>query len=122
MAGITFDFSEVNKLAADLAAAPAKALPNLRKALEVTARHVKDDWKEPLEGSRMVPAGASTISYDVDGTSAEIGPEPGGAGSLVGMLEYGTPNTGPRMHGTAALAKNEKDFVVGVLKATEGVL
>ena len=119
---VSFDFSEVTKLAADLGAAPAKVRPKVRKALEVTARHVKDDWAGDWAGSVTVPAGASSISYDVEDTSAEIGPELKGQGPIVGMLEYGTPNTGARGFGAAALKKNEGDFVKGILMATEGVL
>lgn len=122
MAGISFDFSEVHKLAADLAAAPLKVLPNVQKALEVTARHVKDDWADDWSGSTHVPGGAASITYDVHPLTAEIGPELRGQGPVAGMLEFGTPNTGPRMFGAAALKKNEGDFVRGMLKATEGVL
>jgi len=127
MAGIDFDFSEVDRLAADLLAAPLKAAPKILTALEVTARHVKDDWRESVSGAKFVGGGAAAISYDIDGASltdmrAEIGPELVGQGPLVGMLEDGTPNTGPRQWGRSALAKNEADFVKGILIATEGVL
>jgi hypothetical protein len=130
--GASFDFSEINTLTADLVKAPAEVLPKIRQALEVTARHIKDDWKSDWEGSSHVPAGAYAITYDVEGAasailgksamSAEIGPELKGQGAVVGMLEYGTPNTGPRGFGAAALKKNEPDFERGILKATEGVL
>jgi hypothetical protein len=120
---INFDFSEIDKLAADLGEVPAKIRPNVRKAVEVTARHVKDDWRVPVSGSQSVPGGARTISYDVtsgpDGAEAEIGPEIGGPGALVGMLEYGTPTVGPTGYGHAALQKNEDDFVKGLEIASE---
>jgi hypothetical protein len=132
MSGIEFDFSEINALTADLEKAPAKVLPKIRQALEVTATHIKDDWAEDWSGSSTVPAGAAAITYDIDGASslilgrsamsAEIGPELRGQGPLVGMLEYGTPNTGARGFGAAALKKNEPDFERGILKATEDVL
>jgi len=131
--GVKFDFHEINALTADLVAAPAKVLPKLRQALEVTATNVKKDWQEPLKGSATVPAGAASITYDIIGAaslllgksamSAEIGPELGRAqGPIVGMLEYGTPNTGPRGYGAEALHKNEADFEKGISLATEGVL
>lgn len=126
MSNASFDFSELDRLAADLSAAPAKARDNVRKAVEVTARHVRDAWREPLKGSASVRGGDRTISYDVrssrDEIRAEIGPEIGGVGALVGMLEYGTPTVGPTGYGHAALQKNEEDFIRGILKATEGVL
>lgn len=124
---IDFDFSDLTKLAADLRKAPPKAIPNIVQAVEVTARHVKDDWRKPLEGSEYVPGGARSVSYELKGgaslrasaISAEIGPVVGGPGSLVGMLEYGTPNTGPRGFGSEALRKNQDDFERGILKAAE---
>lgn len=116
--GISADFSEITKLAADLTAAPAKAVPFIRKAITVTARNVKDDWREPLKGSDWLPHGPFSISYDIkvskDAVEAEIGPELKGQGALVGMLEYGTPSTGPTGFGHAALQKNEADFVEGL--------
>lgn len=125
--GISIDFSDLNKLAADLSDAPVKAVPFIRKAVEVTARNVKEDWREPLQGSAMVPRGAASISYDMkldsDGSiGAEIGPELKGQGPIVGMLEYGTPTTGPTGYGHAALQKNEADFEKGLGDALRDAL
>ena len=126
----SFDFSEINELAADIARAPAKVIPNIVKALQVTAGHVKDDWREPLSGSESLPGGAASVTYEMksgasllgSAISVEIGPELKGQGPLVGMLEYGTPNTGARGYGAAALAKNQEDFEQGIYKATEDLL
>jgi hypothetical protein len=124
--GIDFDFSEILAFAADLGRAPEKAGANVRKAFEVTSRHVKDDWQEPLKGSGSIPRGAHSISYDIetDGTSisADIGPALQDQGAIVGMLEYGTPNTGPRGYGAAALQRNQQDFIDGLEKAIGDVL
>lgn len=120
---INFDFSELDKLAADLGDVSRKIRPNVVKALTVTARNVKDAWREPLKGSAQVPGGDRTISYDVtvtaDGVEAEVGPELGGIGAIVGMLEYGTPSTGPTGYGHAALQRNEADFIKGLQIAAE---
>jgi hypothetical protein len=122
----SFDFSDLSKLAADLGEVPAKARVNVRKAVEVTARHVKDDWRKPLSQSVMVPRGAASISYDIKdnrgGVTAEIGPDHEGAGALVGMLEYGTPTVGPTGYGHAALQQNENDFVKGIDLALGDIL
>lgn len=127
MAGIGFDFSEVLKLAADLGEVPDNAGKNIRKAVEVTARKVKDAWKSDVSGSSLAPGGERAISYDLKGgnairgseITAEIGPELGGAGSLVGLVEYGTPTTGPRGYGAAALERNQEDFQKGLEIALE---
>jgi hypothetical protein len=98
----TVDSSDISRLAADISSLPAKAGPFIRKAVEVTARHVRDDWREPLMGSEYVPAGPYSVTYDLAGSgwagvAAEIGPELGRAqGAIVGLLEEGTPTTGPR--------------------------
>jgi hypothetical protein len=127
MSGIGFDFSEVLKLAADLGEVPDKAGPNIRKAVEVTARKIKDDWRNEVAGSNLAPGGESAISYDLRGgnairgseITAEIGPELGGAGSLVGLVEYGTATSGPRGYGAAALERNQEDFQKGLEIALE---
>jgi hypothetical protein len=127
----TFDFSELSKLAADLGEVPAKTHANVRKALEVTARHVKDDWRKPLQQSEMIPRGASTVSYEFtdnpEGVAVEIGPTYRGKGShwvggLVGYLEYGTPSASPTGYGHAALQKNEADFIKGLEIAAGDIL
>lgn len=130
----TFDFSELDKLTADLGQVPAKARANIRKALEVTARHVKDDWQAPLKQSERIPRGAYTVSYDVTSENsrtaditAEIGPTVRGKGShwvggLVGVLEYGTPTTPPTGYGHEALRKNQADFEKGLGIAAGDIL
>jgi hypothetical protein len=127
----TFDFSELSKLAADLGEIPAKTHTNVRKAVEVTARHVKDDWRDPLSQSEMIPRGAFTVSYDIatdsEGVTAEVGPTVRGRGShwlggLIGALEYGTPTTPPTGYGHAALQKNEDDFEKGLAEALKDIL
>jgi hypothetical protein len=127
----TFDYSELSKLAADLGEIPAKTHANVRKAIEVTARHVKDDWRDPLSQSEMIPRGAFTVSYDIatdsEGVTAEIGPTVRGKGShwlggLIGTLEYGTPTTPPTGYGHAALQKNEDDFEKGLAEAVKDIL
>lgn len=124
--GLSIDFSDILKLAADLGDVPKTAGRNIRKAVEVTARHVKDDWREPLQGSALLPRGPYSISYDIKGTGrsveAEIGPELKGQGALIGMLEYGTPSTGPTGYGAKALQQNQDDFEKGLLKAIGDVL
>jgi len=121
---LKFDFSDVLKLAADLGQVPDNAGPNIRKAVEVTARNVKDTWRDSLKGSKHIPRGPSSVSYDIKGESAlsgssvtaEIGPTvgAGGVGGLVGMLEYGTPTSGPTGFGARALQENEGDFQRGL--------
>ena len=121
--GIDLDLTDVLKLAADLGEIPDDAQKFIRKAVEVTARHVRDDWRDPLKGSEYLPGGAYTVSYDFKpdptGIAAEVGPELRGQGPLVGMLEYGTPTVGARGYGAAALERNQGDFEKGLSLAVE---
>lgn len=132
------DFSDLDRLAADLGEVASTAGRYVRAAVEVTARHVKDDWRKELASSTMIPRGQYSVSYDITtfqgfGASvikAEIGPElqggGGGVGGLVGALEYGIPGkAGPTGYGHGALQRNEPDFQHGLdeaLKDAEAVL
>jgi hypothetical protein len=125
VAGIEFNLDELHELTADLTHAPKLALENVRKALEVTARHVKDDWRDKLKGSENLPAAAASVSYEFKGIgtvfgsalSCEIGPTLTGQGPLAGMIEYGTPTVSPRGYGLAALQQTQADFVKGINEA-----
>lgn len=125
--GVTFDYSEILKLAADLGEAPVKAGIKIRQAVEITARKVKDDWAQKLEGTPDVPHASRTITYDIDVVSnraggpssidAEIGSEDGRLQApIVTVLEFGAPskNLPPHGYGAAALKENDDDFELGL--------
>lgn len=121
--------SELGDLAADLRAAGSAARPFVRKAIEVTARNIKDDWAagarvENPEG--FVRAYPSSIDYDVSEgpfrVVAEIGPDLGKRGGTAGFLEDGTVNRPPQHAGRDALESNEDDFYDGLGKAVADAL
>lgn len=128
---IDFDFSELNQLSADLGEAPVKMIPLVRKAVEITARNIKDDWRD--EAVKLSGAHAKrypySISYDmgldVDGSiSADVGPEHkknGKQGMLALALEdaRGGVMSRPQNAGRKAAKKNEQDFMNGLAKAAE---
>lgn len=122
------DFTELDRLAADLGEVPKKAGAFVRKAIEVTARNVRDDWRENAQGMAHAPAFPYSISYDLKSFSgfgatvldAEIGPDkqkPQGA--LGNLIEFGSVNNPPQGLGHGALQRNEGDFVDGLSKALE---
>jgi len=129
---IKFDFAQINTLAADLGTQPALTGRKLRQAIEVTARHVKDEWAKKLEGGNGVPHAPRSITYDVKATpgnvstiEAEIGAETGRLQApIVTVLEFGAPgnNLAPRGYGHGALQDNEADFVKGLELAAEVIL
>jgi hypothetical protein len=130
ISGVDFDFSGVMELTADMGAAAARVIPNVRKTVEVSARNIKEDWRAEAKKANRGHAKEypSAINYDMeldtDGSiGAEIGPVLGAQGSL-GILEEapGGVASAPQGNARRALRNNLADFEKGILKATEGVL
>jgi hypothetical protein len=118
------DFSDMFDLAADLTAAAETALPFIEKALEVTARSIKDDWKQGAEVSRedwnFADDYSASITYEKKHSPGEIGieigPELGRPGGSGGFLEEasGDVRSAPQHAGRDAVRANEDDFVEGL--------
>lgn len=123
--GVDFDFSGLLELGATIGRAEVEIVPNVVKAVEVTARHGKDEFR--AESGRLNKGHAkhypNTVTYDMqldaDGViGAEIGPtlkSRWGQGSL-GLID--APQ-GTSQKVAKAIAA---DFEKGILKATEGPL
>jgi hypothetical protein len=130
--GIEVDASDLSKLASQLGEVPPRSGRNLRQAIEVTARHVRDTWRENAVGMAHAPAFPYSITYDVHGSGnsgsgsqleAEIGPDKSRAqGALGNLIEYGSVNNSPMGLGHAALQTNEADFERGIDRAVEDAL
>jgi hypothetical protein len=128
--GISIDASALDKLVADLGKVPDGAGKNLRKAVEVGARNVKEGWRGRLKGASHASGAAATVSYDMKGgeairgseISAEIGPELKGQGPIAGLIEMGTPTLSPRGYGLAALQDEAPDLEKGVEIAIDQAL
>lgn len=127
MSDIEFDFSDLRALQADLGRAGSQAAQNVRQAVEITARRVKDEARTLAGGLAHAPHYPRSISYDIhiglQQTSAEIGPDKGGPqGALGNILEYGTSKNAPIPHLGPALKANEADFMEGLSRAVGDVL
>lgn len=130
MSDIEFDFSDLRVLSAELDASTLEVRNNVRKALTVTARNVKDEAARLSSGLAHAPYYPRSITYDVhsSGSStapfeAEIGPDKGRAqGALGNILEYGTSKNAPIPHLGPALRANEADFMEGLARAAGDVL
>lgn len=122
------DFSEVNQLAADLGEVAANAGVLVSKALEVSARNVRDHWRAGASGMRHAPAYPASVTYDLRSFSgfgvtvleAEIGPDKDRRqGALGNLIEFGSVNNPPQGQGQAALEATQDDFEKGLNMALE---
>ena len=86
------DASELRALSADLSADPALIRAEARGVISKGALNIKKQMTSEAKASRHFRF-AHTISYDltVSGSTieAEIGPVPGGPGSLAGIAYFG---------------------------------
>lgn len=134
---------DLSRLVIDLGKAVDGAGPFLRKAIEVTARNVRDTARENAPGSAggsPAPYFPASITYDIGpgydqsigqavsslltgGISsarsttlrAEIGPDKNRPqGALGNLIEYGSANNAPWGTMHGALQANEDDFERGV--------
>jgi hypothetical protein len=129
----SFDFSELTQLAADLDKVPDNAGPLINSAIQVTSIKVKKSAAKRVGKSPQWSAAAGAIDYEVKtvqafGVSAiqsEIGyDKEKRAGGLGNLREFGAPDSSsgplaPHNDLATALHENEKDFLFGLIKATE---
>ncbi len=130
-----FDFSELDTLAADLDGAASNVGPYARKAVEVSARNVKDGARRRVRGRKHFKQGANAIDYELKGfqgfgatvLDAEIGYDKDHAsGKLGNLIEYGAPGASnqlaPGSELQAALQETREDFVTGIEQAVDDAL
>lgn len=130
--GIEFDFSELQALAADLGTVPGNAGSNIRQAVEVTSRKVKDGAKKKVgKRHKALRHAAVAIDYDIavelgdrSTITSEIGYNKDKApGPLGNLIEFGAPGAvnalTPGNELQTALHEQESDFEAGLSKALE---
>jgi len=106
MDGFDLDTSQVDALVVDLGKAGRKATLAAAAVIGRGALNIKAGMAADIAGSPHFKRVAASISYDVRGLSAEIGPEVGrGAGSLAFIAAYGTSRTPATWDHTAALRR-----------------
>lgn len=126
------DASELDGLARAFRAIPAAMVPKLRGVVAKSALNTKKIMQKDARGSRHFKQLAPTIGYDLkvhafggDGViEAEIGPTPGGSGSLAGIAYYGTsrPGGGTVRNPEDAMLEEAPNFYEYAYRATEGLL
>lgn len=130
--GIEFDFSELNRLAADLEHAAGDIEPFLKSALNVTSLKIKRGAQAKVGRRRHFRQAARSITFDVSsrkvGLESEIGYEKGrgGPAHLGNLIEFGAPGSPnaltPGNELASTLREEEADFVKGVLRAVDDSL
>jgi len=129
---VSADASELDGLAKAFRAIPALMVPKLRGVVARSALNTKNTMRKDAQSSKHFKQLAPTISYDLkvhefggDGViEAEIGPTPGGSGSLAGIAYYGTsrPGGGTVRNPEDAMLEEAANFYEYAFKATEGLL
>lgn len=111
-----FDFSELNRLAIDLGKAPAKAVPLARKVLEKSSADIERDAKTfaPVDTGNL----RASISRDVKGLEAEVGP----TASYGGYVEWGTSRKGPAAFMGPAFDRHAGLFEQALGQIADGLL
>ena len=95
---------------------------NLRKAVEITARHIKDDAKDNLRGMGFVyvPHLPAAVKYHMEGNRYYVAAKVRATGKqarLIGVIEYGSPTSAPHPFLMPAALTNRADFLRGVRQA-----
>lgn len=127
--GISFDFSELDRLAADLGKVADGIEPFVKAALSVSSLNIKRAAQAKVSARRHFKQAARAITFDVEsrrgGFFSEIGYDKRrGAGALLGnLVEFGAPNSPnaltPGHELASSLRENQEDFIRGVERAEE---
>ncbi len=109
MTGFRWDTTELNRLVADLTAAPGRVQ---RKAPAVFARgafEIKGRIKRAAKGHGHLPQLDAHVSYDKLGPlEYEIGFDKVGQGSLANIAVFGSVNNDPVMESPVMIARYER--------------
>jgi hypothetical protein len=95
---VTVDTSDVRRLAVELGQVPARAVPALGVLVERAAKGIQDDLRRHARGHARFRSFPSSITYDIRGLAAEIGPDKSRRqGALGNLLYFGTAKAGPTL-------------------------
>lgn len=126
------DASDLDGLVRSFRAIPALMVPKLRGVVAKSALNTKKLMQADARKSQHFKQLARSISYDLnvhefggDGViEAEVGPTPGGGGSLAGIAYFGTsrPGGGTVRNPEDAMLEEAPNFYEYAFQATEGLL
>jgi hypothetical protein len=115
----TFDMREVNRMAAKLGRADAAVVAPLALVVAETATATRDILREDATGHPKARHFPRSITHDVRGLTAEIGPDKGRTqGALGNLLYFGSVNNAPVLPPpTSALERVRPLFEAGIAEA-----
>jgi hypothetical protein len=118
------DTSQLEKLAADLAAVPAETRPKFRAVVGKGALNIKNGLRADAAGHPTYRYFPTSISYDMTGEfSAEIGPDKGRVqGALGNILYFGTSKNAPQLSLEGPLQKEIPRFEDALADVAEDIL
>lgn len=89
------DFSEVNRLSADLGRAPKAVIAEAGRVLFKASMNIKDDVQQELSGHTYWSPLARAMDFELVGLKSEVGFKDQGQGELAGIHEFGSSRRGP---------------------------
>lgn len=130
--GMSFNFDEIDQLAADLGDVPSNVGPFLNSAIQFTSKEIKKSAAKKVRGRKNLGQAAQAIDYEITATpgiggsvlESEIGyDKEKTAGPLGNLIEFGAPGSPntltPGNELLTALHENEADFEKGIRQALE---
>lgn len=127
----SFDFGEIDKLAADLGDVAGASDKPIRQALNVTSMKVKKGAQEKVRARKHFSQAASAITFDVTARAGGIESEIGydktrNVGKLGNLVEHGAPGAAnalaPGNELQRSLHEQEEDFQRGIERAVDDML
>jgi hypothetical protein len=115
---------DLRRLAADLSAAPERALGAIDRVVEKGALKIKNDWRASVGGSEHFKHLQFALGYDrvrtVDSVGAEIGYDKTRVqGPLGNIREFGGASVAGHLDGQLALDAEEPRFLAALADAAE---
>lgn len=129
---MTFDFTELTALAADLGQVPDNAGPFINSAVQFTSKEIVKGAQKKVRKRKHFKQAANAIDYELtvalgekSAITSEIGydKDQSGAAKLGSLIEYGAPGAPnaltPGNELQTSLHEQEDDFEKGLSKALE---
>lgn len=121
-----FETSQLDALARDFLAAPAKVIPAIMPSAVRAANNMKRTLKKDSAGHSHLPGLASKVEYDIatspTSITIEVGFRDEGQGELAGIAAFGSVNSAPVLDVTRGLTEEAPKFAAWAARLAAGVI